>query len=74
MSEQNVVRVRRTWDERAAQAWHELWLTPGAPREVVDAAYKALARMYHPDTGRDDPEAMLRVNKAYREVLRELAR
>jgi hypothetical protein len=53
------------------------WSTPGisqdhatlfvmstAPREVVTAAYKALARLYHPDTG-GDASKMQAVNAAY---------
>lgn len=67
------VRVRRTWDERAVQAWQVLWLVPGAPAEVVDAAYRALARMYHPDRDPEHAEAMLQINQAYREVKRSLA-
>ncbi len=34
-----------------------LHVSPRAPREVVEAAYRTLAKLYHPDTG-GDPERM----------------
>lgn len=54
--------VRRVWGEEAA-----LYLLPGAPWEVVQAAYRTLAKLYHPDTGSPaaSHEAMSRVNGAY---------
>jgi hypothetical protein len=39
-------------EERSAaslEPWKTLWLLPGAPREVAEASYKALARLHHPD-------------------------
>ena len=45
-----------------------LHLRPSAPPELVDAAYRCLARLHHPDAG-GDHDAMLRLNQAL-EVLR----
>jgi hypothetical protein len=51
--------IRKTDPDFAA-----LWLLPGAPAEVVRAAYKALARLHHPDIGGGTAE-MQTVNAAY---------
>jgi len=45
------------------QAYGVLHLLPTAPRCVISAAYKALARQHHPDTG-GDTEQMQRINAA----------
>ena len=49
-------------------AWDVLWLRPGAPSEVVNAVYRALAKMHHPDYGGDN-EMMQLINAAYERVL-----
>ena len=41
-----------------------LGVRPGAPREVIDASYRALAKSRHPDTG-GTVEAMNELNAAY---------
>ena len=41
-----------------------LWLRPGAPPELVKAAYRALAQLHHPDRG-GDHEAMVAINRAF---------
>ena len=41
-----------------------LHLRPSAPPELVDAAYRTLARLNHPDRG-GDHDAMLALNQAY---------
>ncbi|MDP9364807.1 MAG: J domain-containing protein [Chloroflexota bacterium] len=46
------------------RVYADLHLLPSAPRAVIDAAYKALARLNHPDTG-GNAEAMKRLNNAY---------
>ena len=46
-------------------AYRTLYLLPEAPPELVKAAYRALAQIYHPDHG-GDTEAMQRINEAYR--------
>jgi hypothetical protein len=41
-----------------------LHLLPSAPRALIDAAYRTLARLHHPDVG-DDPKAMRALNEAH---------
>jgi hypothetical protein len=41
-----------------------LYLLPGAPRPLVQQAYRALALRHHPDTG-GTTEAMTDINRAY---------
>lgn len=65
------VRTRQIHDRNYADLWAELWLRPGAPREVIDAAYRALSRKYHPDTGVNDPMAQQRLNVAYKKLIKE---
>ena len=43
--------------------WSTLHLRPGAPVEVVEAAYRALALLYHPDRG-GDTDRMQEINAA----------
>ena len=47
-----------------------LHLLPTAPPELVDAAYRCLAKRHHPDVN-GDPEAMRVLNEA-RDALKEL--
>lgn len=61
----HVDRGRR--DDAGADAYRVLFLQPDAPAPVIDAAYKALARMNHPDAG-GDTAAMQAINAAYQEV------
>ena len=49
-----------------------LHLRPTAPPELVDAAYKCLARLHHPDAG-GDTITMQRINSAV-EQIREVSR
>lgn len=45
---------------------HEtLFVVPGAPPEVIKAAYRALAAKYHPDHG-GDPEKFRKIDEAYK--------
>lgn len=48
--------------------YDDLFITSEAPPEVIDAAYRALVKKYHPDTG-GSAEDMKRINIAY-ETLR----
>lgn len=57
---------------RPVEPWASLHLLPTAPRPVVDAAYRAMARIAHPDLG-GDADRMKRINAAY-EQLKGLAR
>lgn len=42
-----------------------LQVSPNATTEVIEVAYRRLARIHHPDIG-GDPEVMKRINEAYR--------
>jgi hypothetical protein len=54
-------KVRSVWREEAA-----LYLLPGAPYAVIQAAHRALAKLLHPDvTHRDTNAEMAAVNRAY---------
>ena len=72
-SQQGIPPFRaRTNDKRGTPldgAYETLWLKPGAPLNMVKAAYRSLAARNHPDVG-GDPAAMLRLNTAY-ETLRQ---
>lgn len=48
-----------------------LHLQPGAPIEVCEAAYRALARRYHPDAGGDSDEQMTALNAAIAAIRKE---
>ena len=52
---------------KTSDPYTALWLLPGAPPEVVKAAYRALAVLNHPDHG-GDTAAMQRINDAYRRL------
>ena len=57
-----------------ADFYDELQVSRRASPEVIDAAYRRLARMYHPDTGASaDAERMVRINRAHA-VLSDTAR
>jgi len=45
-----------------------LQVHPLAEEEVIQAAYRRLARLHHPDVGAEDAQAMQELNEAY-EVL-----
>ena len=47
-----------------AAAYRALYLVPGAPPELIKAAYRILAKQVHPDRG-GTTTAMQRVNEAY---------
>lgn len=46
-----------------------LCIMPEAPIEIIQAAYKALAKKNHPDTGGSD-ESFRRIEEAYRKILK----
>ena len=50
-------------------AYAILGVIRNAPREVIEAAHRALARKYHPDKG-GSTAAMQRINQAYEQVRR----
>ncbi len=47
-----------------ASPFQTLYLLPNAPPEVVKAAYKALAKIHHPDA-RGNSEKMIEINRAF---------
>lgn len=49
---------------RGADPYQVLGLRPEAPRVVIEAAYRALAKASHPDTSRGDGETMREINAA----------
>jgi curved DNA-binding protein CbpA len=52
-----------------ADLYRVLQVEPSAEQAVIEAAYRRLARRYHPDLNRDDPSAeelMKRINEAFR--------
>ena len=53
---------------QASEPWATLWLLPGAPPQVVKAAYRALARIHHPDVG-GCTERMKAINGAFETIL-----
>lgn len=68
MSVRVKIRDNPIYDAKYEDVWSELWLRPGAPRIVVDAAYRALSRQYHPDLGEEDLRAQVRLNEAYKQL------
>lgn len=59
--------------EVAADDWAKLYLLPGAPMELVQAAYRIMAKQHHPDRG-GDPEKMKLINAAYKNLMGEFAK
>lgn len=47
--------------------WAVLHLRPGAPRAIIDAVWKAMAKELHPDRGGDE-EQFKRVKNAYEKL------
>jgi DnaJ-class molecular chaperone len=57
----------------AAEGWWAVLDVPSfASRDVITAAYRKLARRYHPDTPLGDRVQFERVERAYREALAAL--
>ena len=52
----------------ATDSWSKLYLVTGAPIELIQAAYRVLAKKHHPDAG-GDVEKMKELNLAYKELL-----
>jgi hypothetical protein len=49
-------------------AYSKLFITPDAPIEVAQAAYRALAMKLHPDRNGGDGKAMVDVNLAFEQI------
>jgi len=52
---------------RGSDDWSVLHLQPGAPVAIVDAVWRALAKIHHPDHG-GDAETFKRINAAYQRI------
>lgn len=53
-----------------SEPWATLHLLPSAPPEVIQAAFRALARLHHPDRGGNE-ETMRKINNAWEQLKRE---
>ena len=51
--------------EGAGDAYRVLQVDPSAEDIVIQAAYRVLARRFHPDGDRPDPHRMAEINRAY---------
>lgn len=56
---------------QSSPAYKTLFLLPNAPKEVVLATYRVLAKLYHPDTNKspDANEKMVKINIARDEIM-----
>lgn len=64
--------VRRESPSSHSHHFSALHLLPSAPRAVIDAAYRALAKLHHPDLG-GDPAVMRQLTEAYDVLSRRLS-
>ncbi len=55
------------------RAYATLFITANAPAEVIQGAYRALAKLHHPDLG-GDGKTMRTINHAYEVLMDELKR
>lgn len=60
----------RCAEPHAVEPYASLFLTSGAPSELVKAAYRTLSQLYHPDKPGGDLKTMQRVNSAYERLQR----
>lgn len=63
-----VDRDRPTWKGQTSHS--SLFLTPDAPDFMIEAAYKALVKVHHPDLG-GDTVTFKKIQKAYEELKNE---
>lgn len=62
-------RVRSQWPHDST-----MFLQPGAPQDLVIAAYRVLSKIFHPDvSGRDSTAEMAKINMAYTELSKRFA-
>lgn len=64
-SDECLRRVRGLYAEEST-----LYTLPGAPFAVIQAAYRALAKILHPDAGGSSHQAMVALNRAYESLER----
>ena len=53
-------------EQPSAEYYEVLMLSPNADREMIDRAYRLLARRYHPDSGNGNAKNFDQLTKAYR--------
>jgi len=58
--------------EVATDSWSKMFLTEGAPVEVIRAVYRVLAMKYHPDRNGGDGSKMAELNGVYKELMKGL--
>ena len=61
-------QARQRSGSGVATLYATLGLLPGAEPEVVEAAYRALAKKYHPDGSNPDSPRMTRIIAAHGEI------
>jgi hypothetical protein len=61
------------WQQRWSDYYEELGVSPNASPAVIAAAYRAMAKDFHPDRNPSEAERMVRINDAF-EVLSDPAR
>jgi hypothetical protein len=61
------------WQQRWSDYYEELGVSPNASPAVIAAAYRAMAKDFHPDKNPSEAERMVRINDAF-EVLSDPAR
>ena len=54
------------------RAYDVLYLQAGAPVPLIQAAYKALAKLHHPDVAGGDTMTMAEINTAYDLLMQKL--
>jgi DnaJ-class molecular chaperone len=58
----------------AGEAWYDvLGCAPDANAQAINARFRELAQLYHPDKMGGSEEAMIRLNRAREEGLKEAA-
>jgi hypothetical protein len=65
--------LRLTGQIDLESAYGVLYLAPGAPLEVIQAVYRTLAKLHHPDIG-GSTETMAEINEAYHHLVEALKR
>lgn len=63
-------KMPQTQSRQSNGSWAVLWLANGAPPEVIAAAYRALAKIHHPDVGGSE-EQMKKINDAHESLTRK---
>jgi hypothetical protein len=61
--------AKKEWKIHNKSSYSKLYLLNNAPVEVVKAAYLALSKIYHPDSGGNE-EKMKEINSAFDEIMK----